>query len=124
MRRRAFLKNSAIVAIPVIGGALSTSCETVNNPEIDDSWKADFEIMTEAARFEAATILTYQDAAAGVFVTDTSTPDEIKQTAALYSNHHAEHLALFNEKFAEHDVFPQILIGDSQPDDGLIGLTT
>ena len=124
MKRREFLKKSTIAAVPLISGVLTTGCETVNNPEADGKWTGDFEIMTEAARFEAATILTYQAAINGIFESDTNTPDEIKQTASLYSNHHAEHLALFNQNFAEHDRFPQVLINDEQPDSRLDNLTT
>ncbi|KAA3618290.1 MAG: hypothetical protein D8M58_20520 [Calditrichaeota bacterium] len=124
MKRREFLKKSAFASIPIIGAGLSTSCETVNNSESDGNWSSDFEIMTEAARFEAATIRTYQEAAETIFVSDVSTPDEVKQTATLYSGHHSEHLALFNQNFEGHDGFPPVLINDEQPDSRLDSLTT
>jgi rubrerythrin len=121
MNRRAFLKKSAITAIPVVAGNLNTSCETVNSVDGDEKWIADFEIMAQAAQAEAKTIRTYQEAIATVFESDTATPDAVKQTALLYSNHHAEHLDLFNKNFAEKNGFPQVLVNDAQPDDRLAG---
>ncbi|RMH65771.1 MAG: hypothetical protein D6677_01700 [Calditrichaeota bacterium] len=97
--RRDFLKNAAWAGVPIMAGL--NACETVNSPEDNSNWRDDFNIMTEAARFEASTIVTYNTILTSGILNDAPEALQADLNALLFKNHHNEHLESFNEAFAE-----------------------
>ncbi len=96
--RRKFIKTAGWGVVPL--AAALNSCETVTGTSGRDDWRADFSIMGDAARFEAATIVTYQSMIDSGILDEAPPALLAGMNAALFKGHHEEHLALFNEAFA------------------------
>ncbi|HED09968.1 MAG TPA: hypothetical protein ENJ10_04725 [Caldithrix abyssi] len=96
--RRKFIKTAGWGALPVL--ATLNACETVTGHAGEDDWRADYNIMGDAARFEAGTIVTYQSMLDSGILSDAPPPLLAEMNARLFKSHHDEHLAAFNQAFA------------------------
>ncbi len=114
--RRKFIQTAGLAALPLMTAI--NSCETVTGNGDEGNWRDDFRIMSDAARFEAGTIVTYQSMRDSGILDDAPPPLLATMNASLFQSHHDEHLALFNQSFAARGV-EQVDTGGATPDSRL-----
>ncbi len=102
--RRKFLKNAPLAGLPLLGAI--TSCESVNSSGSADNWQDDFTVMTDAAGFEAVTIVTYNTIINSGILNDAPEALQADLNAFLFKSHHEEHLDSFNVAFREKNFNP------------------
>ncbi len=89
-------------ALPVL--AALNACETVTGRAGEDDGRGDLDIMGDAARLEAVSIVTYQGMMDSGILNDAPPALLAGVNARLFQSHHDEHLTVFNEAFAARGI--------------------